>query len=476
MNALVENSDKVDAKTKLEAQAYCSYMCGILKFELKDWVSAMDLFRKTQTIYGKFSDTLSVDEQAVYRNMIDEIAPNIRYCAYTIGDQSAIDDLMHMHGSGRHDPLLSGKLDSLIAESRERKASSMSEITWRNRVIRIKNNKVRVFLIGNKEFEQDFEKIDKGNRDAQIEAYDNLLTECKDALQFIKEDIRSDPSSKSSSKGNDVSDLQFLHSYLTYIRLTKTVQRNMLLIEDLRSRAPGLQFAGGDADSAETGKKAVRPSDFIRLYDVILQNLSETLTLPGVDDDLDMKEEIDTQKLAFTAFRCFYAAQTYAHEKKWTEAMALYERVLEHSEKALMALSDLQHQNLVDVKSLKALMETIASNRYRVHSSAILDNLKSKEDVSSSDIDPNQAICDRLDVYHEYKDSEVTASKTPTFSKSFPPAFQPIPCKPIYFDLALNHVEFPSLDDKLPGRQQDQKGGNGISGFISNIWGWGSKK
>jgi len=248
----------------------------------------------------------------------------------------------------------------------------------------------------------------------------------------------------------------------------------MLLIEDLRCRAPGLQFAGGNADSIESGKKAVRPSDFIRLYDVILQNLSETLTLPGVDNDLDMKDEIDTQKLAFTAFRCFYAAQTYAHEKKWTEAMALYERVMEHSEKALMALSDLEQQNLVDVKSLKALMETIASNRYRVHSSAILDNLKSKEESTSTDINPSQPLCDRLQVYQEYKDSEITASKLPSLSKSFPPSFQPIPCKPIYFDLALNHVEFPSLDDKLPGRQQDQKGG--ISGFISNIWGWGSKK
>ena len=49
---------------------------------------------------------------------------------------------MQMHGTGRQDPLLAGKLDSLIAESRERKAASMSEIIWRGRKIRIKNNKV----------------------------------------------------------------------------------------------------------------------------------------------------------------------------------------------------------------------------------------------------------------------------------------------------------------------------------------------
>ena len=53
-----------------------------------------------------------------------------------------MDDLLQMHGSSRQDPLLAGKLDSLIAESRGVKAASMSEITWRGRVIRVKNTKV----------------------------------------------------------------------------------------------------------------------------------------------------------------------------------------------------------------------------------------------------------------------------------------------------------------------------------------------
>jgi len=53
-----------------------------------------------------------------------------------------MNELMQIHGTGRQDPLLAGKLDLLIAESRERKAASMSEVTWRNRTVRIKNNKV----------------------------------------------------------------------------------------------------------------------------------------------------------------------------------------------------------------------------------------------------------------------------------------------------------------------------------------------
>ena len=48
-------------------------------FELKNWVGAMDKFRQTQTIYKKLSEAMSKEEQPTYLNMVDEIAPNIRF-------------------------------------------------------------------------------------------------------------------------------------------------------------------------------------------------------------------------------------------------------------------------------------------------------------------------------------------------------------------------------------------------------------
>ena len=47
----------------------------------------------------------------------------------------------------------------------------------------------------------------------------------------------------------------------------------------------------------------------------------------------------------------------------------------------------------------------------------------------------------------------------------FPPGFQPIPCKPLFFDLALNHVAFPPLEDKL-----EQKAKSGLTGYIKGIF------
>jgi len=48
---------------------------------------------------------------------------------------------------------------------------------------------------------------------------------------------------------------------------------------------------------------------------------------------------------------------------------------------------------------------------------------------------------------------------------------EPIPCKPLFFDLALHWVEFPSLDDKIEA--QGKKGQTGITGFVKGLWGWG---
>ena len=54
---------------------------------------------------------------------------------------------------------------------------------------------------------------------------------------------------------------------------------------------------------------------------------------------------------------------------------------------------------------------------------------------------------------------------------NFPPDFSPIPCKPLFFDIALNHVEFPSLDHKLESGGA-AGGAGGLSGWL---WGWGKQ-
>ena len=63
----------------------------------------------SRTIYEKLSSAFTEEQQALYQQRVDEIAPNLRYCAYNIGDESALQDLQKMRiGAGDQ---LTSKLD-----------------------------------------------------------------------------------------------------------------------------------------------------------------------------------------------------------------------------------------------------------------------------------------------------------------------------------------------------------------------------
>ena len=55
----------------------------------------------------------------------------------------------------------------------------------------------------------------------------------------------------------------YLHSYLTYMRLTKTIERNLIMIEMMESNLP--------ENKPNPNKKITKPQDLARLYDIITQ-------------------------------------------------------------------------------------------------------------------------------------------------------------------------------------------------------------
>lgn len=79
-------------------------------------------------------------------------------------------------------------------------------------------------------------------------------------------------------------------------------------------------------------------------------------------------------------------------------------------------------------------------------------------------------VVDRLDEFH---DNAQYLTKNPNVVP-LPPPLEPIPAKPLFYDLALNFVDFPNLDHKLEDAQQ-KSGAAGISGLVKGLWGWGKK-
>ncbi|XP_013401526.2 signal recognition particle subunit SRP68-like [Lingula anatina] len=239
------------------------------------------------------------------------------------------------------------------------------------------------------------------------------------------------------------------------------------MIDTLKQNLPG-------SATFDENKKVTKPQDLVRFYEIIIQNLSEIPNLPGVEEDASLGHEVEVETLAYKAFRCFYVAQTYAVGKKWPEALALYEKVEKYIQAALSGYKEMKGDQAKrfkdDLARLQSLEQQVNSAKYECQASSILnmgDLTDQMSAVSVRDI-AKKPLIERLD---EYVDDPGLRSKKPNLV-SFPPDFQPVPCKPLYFDLALNHVEFPDLEHKLEQQKQQKKG---ITGMVSGWFSWGKK-
>ncbi|KAF9806480.1 hypothetical protein SFRURICE_001275 [Spodoptera frugiperda] len=448
---LCEQSGVCDARTQLEAGAYAAWLGGALLVELQQWRPAAEALHRAQLVLEKLCAALPEDERLPYKQKVEELKPSLRYCAYNIGDESAAGDLVAMRGQG-----LIENLDSLMAQAKESRSGVMHEVEWRGRKVSVKPEKVRLFLIALQDLDKSVANADSVQ--AKIDILENILMDCKDAISAIKDEIKSDPKLKSASE-IQMSGINYLLSYLMYLRLMRTIDRNNLLVQQAEeARKNNIQIDG----------KKVRPQDLTRLYEIILQNLTELQQLPGFENDAAYQQEIETLTKAYRAFRCYYIAQVLTGLRRFREALAMLERCSNYSAESLK--TKLDDKRLVE--KLQMLKKDIESCKFEVHADSVLEDDEDQDEdtkyTSGKSYKDKKPLVDRLD---EYREDTQVLTKNPNVYK-MPPSMEAIPCKPLFFDLACNFVEFPNLDDKT-GAADNKKQGAGLTGLVKGFLGWG---
>ncbi|KAL0123223.1 hypothetical protein PUN28_007673 [Cardiocondyla obscurior] len=433
---LIENIN-CDARTKLEAQAYVAWMNGSLQFELQLWKQAMENLKKAQVVYGNLASALPELEQVVYKTRVEELAPSLRYCAYNIGDTSAMDDLMQMRGqlSGE----LMASLDSLIAQTREKQAN-VEEVTWRGKSCGMVPPRAAGLIIADSKLNQALEKA--ATNQAKIDLLEAHLIDCKDALLVVRDHFKNELKNKENDKWSPP---QHLINYLQYIRLSRTLERNLTLVK-----------------VAEESEKT-KPQDIVRLYEAALHNLVE---ISQLQDDTEFLAEQEAKTKCYRAFRCFYMAQSLANLHRWREAMALYQRSLQHVKNALKCDKFLP---TVLKEALCNLETSVEAAQYAAHAHSVLEDGQEEESGTSKLAKSKKPLYERL---HEYREDPALLTKQPNVYK-LPPSMRSIPCKPLFFDLAFNMAEFPDLSHKMG--DQAKRGQAGLTGFVKGLWGWGNK-
>lgn len=302
------NNDFCDARSKLEVKAYNAFIHGTFFFETNQWKEAAENFKRAQIVYENLINTLPEEEQIIYKARIDELGPSLRYCAYNIGENASMDDIM-MHGHGMLD-----NLSALIAQSKTEQTDSFQSMEWRNKKVTVRPQKVRIFLLSIQDLQKSIERT-KDYQD-KIDIIENVLIDCKDAISALKDEVKQDPKLRTQVSDGQVSSVNHLLSYLSYIRLKLTLERNLYLICQAKFNMK--------EDKASEGNKKVRAQDISRLYEIILQNVTELQQLSGMENDKEYQKEIENLSQCFKAFRCFYIALTLVNLKRWKEVKSIF--------------------------------------------------------------------------------------------------------------------------------------------------------
>ncbi|GAA49270.1 signal recognition particle subunit SRP68 [Clonorchis sinensis] len=480
LSELATELPMLDAQTKLELQAYIQWIHGVLAFELQDWMKAKEFLEATQAIYAGLMQTIEEDNRGVYSARVDDILPQIHYCAYNIGDKSAATDLQRMRAQTTTETggLAELQLDQLLSQARASQAGQVTEVEWLGMTIPVKLEKAKMAILTVKDSDQELLGMD--NHNTKLSVYESVLKACVDAIGAVRDEIRAALSTEgavaagadkkmaaavaASSSTDKVSRLQVLYAYLQYLKISKTIERTLLHIKGALS-ADGLEAAGHVKDGLGTSSFP-KPQELSRLYDTLVQNLQELIGLPGaVQEHMGLKALLQAKIVAYRSYRCYYLAFTYIHGKRFAECSALLQRSRRHAEEALQALSPTTaswtdtesaaspgpscDQLITELTSLITQTEAEDLTCRAVYMLDLSDSGDRPFDTSESENKLSQKVLlDRLDHYVECNAVEKSFTTQPYPFVQLPPHFEPVPVKPIFFDLALNHVNFPSLTEK----------------------------
>lgn len=156
-------------------------------------------------------------------------------------------------------------------------------------------------------------------------------------------------------------------------------------------------------------------------------------------------------------------AGKFALEGKYAEAVALHDRAngLSRVAEGHLRECDLSDMTSKYQQSIQQLQLRIRGAKCAVQAEAFLcDHHSADEPV----VDNKCGLLERLDKWVEIKPGE------PAHLIDFPPTVQPIPCKPVLYDLAFNHIQMPDTSHRAAPKKNEGMLGK-AKGILGRLWG-----
>lgn len=241
------------------------------------------------------------------------------------------------------------------------------------------------------------------------------------------------------------------------------------------------------ADAEDSSDAAV--TEVARLYDMAVSHLDAMSEISTTLDHVGFTKRLAGRKRVLRGYRCGLLAAGHLAEGRVREALALLDRADElvglaradFAESAGEATAD-------DLALLKKLQGKLRRGRCRLRADAFMQQnpdaaasaTKDKQvalDGAASEADVvGKTLRDQLDVFA----AGTLAARGEIPLTHFPPQFEAVPPKPLFFDLASSAIEFdvPSITERAkPPEAASTLGAmtGALAGGVKNLFGWGGR-
>jgi len=440
-----------DERSRLEITAYASWMQATLFVETQAWNEAVDKFTEARLIYQKLGDACTEVNRPLYLQRDEEIVANMRYCNFMVnGSEGQLDDLLKMRsdakmkggeGSSVINKLMEKLEASVLAKQQSATVVNSEEISWCEQTCTVTNDKLRLHLAKAAGKEKDILK--EQNYDTVLELYDQLYGVYDDALSAVSTDVQK------ASDDDKRSELEFLKCYLTYKQLEQSIARTH-------------RVAAASA-AALVNQKQGKPDDLIRLFSIIIEGLEDITDLDPVLGNPSLLKFSEGRTLAAKAHRCFYMAESYRTKDQLLEAFALLGRASQHARAAQAELAGSDENVKPASEKLVVLLKTIRARKCVIQARSF-QKTQPDEEAKSEDAGAAKVVFENLGSYDAgYQIDPENASLV-----TFPPNFEVIPYKPLYFDLAGHTIDFHSLDERIKAHEDKKDADAGVSGMLGS--------
>lgn len=464
-------SSKCDTRSRIEAEAYASWMLGSVLLEKgKDWELALAKFGKAMKLMQELSKVGDLDQQNVCAQMVEDIEPSLRYCNYQISrqggsvpDVSALLAMQHEHEEGSGGvgmDVLQSQLAALAAEAKSQQASSVSYVTWQGKKWAVKHDKVKGCLHQAQEYSSQLIES-PGQPSTAVEArlalYDKLINSYNEALGHTRALLKGTAGSESEAQ---LEELQGLETAISGLLLEHTLRRGELLSSTLQERFLQQQCAASQGKKSK--EKPVRPEDVIHIQDTLLHHcndLNDLASRLGGRQGQEIMDKCVATSARYQAVKVVYVGHVLLASEKPLEAFAIFTHAVKLCQEAVEASDSLDSPERQEaLRELKALEQQCIAYRSVAGADLQSASLASKEEIqtrikdvslkdTSAAVSPTTGMY-LVDALHSWQSFAGQSGKH-AHLLPMPYTLQAIPTNPIMLDTASNFIEYPSLQHRI---------------------------